>query len=87
MAGRALSSMLTNREIKTKLPSIASHSKDETQVRKTDKEEKEKLKKYKDSKRKAKRRNLKIGDKVLVFQKHKNKISTNFPNPIDDRSF
>lgn len=84
MTGRTPSSMLMNREIKTKLPSIASQSTAETQVRKTDKEEKEKSKEYTDSKRKAKPRNLKVGDKVLVTQKHKNKFSTKFlPNPME----
>ena len=75
-----------NREIKTKLPSIAlqSNDVDDTDMRTKDKEEKEKAKEYTDSKRKAETRSLHVGDKVLVAQKHKNKFSTKFhPNPME----
>ena len=78
MTGQTPSSLLVNREIRTKLPSIARQSSDDTDVRKKDKEEKEKGKKYTDLQRKAKTRNLQVGDKVLVTQKHKNKFSTKF---------
>ena len=84
MAGQTPSSLLMNRKIRTKLPSIPRQSNDDTDVRKKDKEEKEKGKKYTDSKRKAKTRNLQLGDKVLVTQKHKNKFSTKFcPDPME----
>ena len=37
-----------------------------------------------DSRRKAKTRNLQVGHKVLVTQKHKNKFSTKFfPDPME----
>ena len=78
MTGQTPSSLLMNREIRTKLPSIPRQSNDDTDVRMKDKEEKEKGKKYTDLKRKAKTRNLQMGDKVLVTQKHKNKFSTKF---------
>ena len=84
MTGQTPSSLLMNREIRTKLPSIPRQSNDDTDVRKKDKEEKEKGKKYTDLKRKAKTRNLQVGDKVLVTQKHKNKFSTKFcPDPME----
>ena len=84
MTGKTPSSLLMNREIKTKLPSVVRQSHDATDVRKKDKEEKEKGKKYTDSKRKAMTRNLQVGDKVLVTQKHKNKFSTKFfPDPME----
>ena len=84
MTGQTPSSLLMNREIRTKLPSIPRQSNDDTDVRMKDKEEKEKGKKYTDLKRKAKTRNLQMGDKVLVTQKHKNKFSTKFcPDPME----
>ena len=84
MTGQTPSSLLINREIRTKLPSIPRQSNDDTDVRKKDKEEKEKGKKYTDSKRKAKARNLQVRDKVLVTQKHKNTFSTKFcPDPME----
>ena len=78
--------LLMNRDIKTKIPSIARQSNQGPDVQKKDKEEKEqeKEKKYTDAKRKAKTRNLQVGDKVLVTQKHKNKFSTKFcPDPME----
>ena len=46
MTGQTPSSLLMNREIRTKLPGIPRQSNDDTDVRKKDKEEKEKGKKY-----------------------------------------
>jgi len=66
MTGKTPSFLLMNREIKTKLPSVVRQSNNATDVRKKDKEEKEKAKKYTDSKRKASTRKLQVGDKVLV---------------------
>ena len=84
MTGKTPSSLLMNTEIKTKLPSVVRQSNDATDVRKKDKAEKERGKKYMDSRRKAKTRNLQVGDKVLVTQKHKNKFSTKFfPDPME----
>ena len=65
MTSKTPSSLLMNREIKTKLPSLVRHSNDATDVRKKDKEEKEKGKKYMDLKRKAKTRNLKWETRYL----------------------
>ena len=86
MTGKTPSFLLMNRDIKTKIPSIARQSNQGPDVQKKDKEEKEKEKekKYTDAKRKAKTRNLQVGDKVLVTQKHKNKFSTKFcPDPME----
>jgi hypothetical protein len=83
MTGRTPSSLLMNREVKTKLPSFEQQTNDETETRKKDEEEKEKSKKYTDKKRKASPRNLEVGNKVLVTQKHRNKFTTKFhPDPM-----
>ncbi|CAB3985042.1 Transposon Tf2-9 poly, partial [Paramuricea clavata] len=83
MTGRTPSSLLMNREVKTKLPSFEQQTNDETETRKKDEEEKEKAKKYTDKKRKASPRNLEVGNKVLVTQKHRNKFTTKFhPDPM-----
>ncbi|CAB4022597.1 Transposon Tf2-9 poly [Paramuricea clavata] len=52
MTGRTPSTLLMNREVKTKLPSFEQQTNDETETRKKDEEEKEKSKKYTDKKRK-----------------------------------
>ena len=84
MTGKTPSFLLMSGDIKTKIPSIARQSNQGPDVQKKDKEEKEKEKKYTDAKRKAKTRNLRVGDKVLVTQKHKNKFSTKFcPDPME----
>ncbi|CAB4032818.1 Phosphonoacetaldehyde hydrolase [Paramuricea clavata] len=80
MTGRTPSSLLMNREVKTKLPSFEQQTNDETETRKKDEEEKEK---YTDKRRKASPRNLEVGNKVLVTQKHRNKFTTKFhPDPM-----
>ena len=75
MTGRTPSSLLINREVKTKLPNIEQQTNDETETRKKDEE---KSKDYTDKKRKASVRNLQVGNKVLVTQEHRNKFSTMF---------
>ncbi|CAB4006724.1 Transposon Tf2-9 poly [Paramuricea clavata] len=72
-----------DREVKTKLPSFEQQTNDETETRKKDEEEKEKSKKYTDKKRKASPKNLEVGNKVLVTQKHRKKFTTKFhPDPM-----
>ena len=78
MTGKTPSFLLMNRDIKTKIPSIARQSNQGLDVQKKDKEEKEKDNKYTDTNKKAKTRNLQVEDKVLVTQKHKKKFSTKF---------
>ena len=87
MTGKTPSFLLMNRNIKTKIPSIARQLNQGPNVKKKDKEEKEKEKKYTDAKRKAKTRNLQVGDKVLVTQKHKNKFSTKFCKAIKIQNY
>ncbi|CAB4026142.1 Transposon Tf2-9 poly [Paramuricea clavata] len=69
MTGRTPSSLLMNREVKTKLPSFEQQTNDETETRKKDEEEKEKSKKYTDKKRKASPRNLEFHPDPMVITK------------------
>lgn len=71
--------MLMNREIRTKLPSVKpSKSYDDTKAKQTDAKAKQQAKEYADRKRRAKEKDFKVGEKVLLRQPHKNKYSTQF---------
>ncbi|CAB4025058.1 Transposon Ty3-I Gag-Pol poly, partial [Paramuricea clavata] len=72
--GKSPAVLLFGREIRTKLPSLNTSQRDRCQ--------KAKMKKYADEKRRAAPSNIKRGDKVLLKQERKNKLSTkNEPDP------
>lgn len=77
--GETPAMMLMNREIRTKLPSVKpSKSYDHIKVQQTDDKAKQQAKEYADRKRRAKEKDFKVGEKVLLRQPHKNKYSTQF---------
>ena len=84
MTGETPAKLLMQRELRTKLPSVpAKKNTKDSIVRSKDAKEKDKAKAYADRKRHASHRNLKIGDFVLVTQRHTNKYSTKFHrNPM-----
>ena len=51
---------------------------DNTRAQEADARAKKQAKEYADRKRRAQEKNVKIGDKVLIRQPHKNKYSTQF---------
>ncbi|MCG8048362.1 MAG: DDE-type integrase/transposase/recombinase [Candidatus Thiodiazotropha taylori] len=70
--------MMFKRKIRTKLPYLVDIETDLIGVRDRDSSEKEKGKQYADQKRSAEPSNISSGDKVLLEQKHENKLSTRF---------
>ena len=68
--GKSPSMLLQNKEMRLKLPSIIKTPKAEhhKEARKKHKEEKEKQKEYADKHRRAKKKEVKVGDKVLLKQ-------------------
>ena len=64
--------LLMHRELLTKLPRIGPDQEDDSKVRETDHNAKQRAKEYADSKRRAMNRDLKPGDLVLLQQKHRN---------------
>lgn len=85
--GKSPAMIMFNRRQKTKLPKLTSKRND-TNVRDRDSLSKSKNKLYADKKRRAKHRNLKIGDKVLLRRETRNKFQTLFdpiPGTIIDK--
>ena len=84
MTSETPAKLLMQRELQTKLPSVPTQKTvADPIVRAKDAKEKVKAKAYADRKRHAFKRNLKIGDFVLVTQRHTNKYSTKFHrNPM-----
>ena len=83
VTGRSPAELLYGRKIRTKLPGLRVQQQGEldTEVREKHQREKEKQKSYADEKRKAKIKNVKSGDQVMVQQK-KSTIKTPWdPNP------
>ena len=79
VTGETPATMLMNREIRTKIPSVkTSKSYDDTKVIQTDTRAKEQAKEYADRKRRAEEKYFKVGERVLLRQPHKNKYSTPF---------
>ena len=75
--------LLFGRKMRTKLPELREES-IESEMRDRDGEMKAKAKQYADKKRNAQESDLAPGDKVLVKQERKNKLSTPFaPGPCD----
>ena len=70
------SKLLFNRIINTKLPELVKQN--DGNIQKRDKENKERMKKDADRRRRARVSKLKIGDVVLMRQKKTNKYSTTF---------
>lgn len=70
--------MLMNRKLRCKLPCLPQVSEHMPKAEKENEKRKEKNKKYYDGKRKLKVSDVKKGDWVLVKQKKRNKLSTNF---------
>ena len=82
--GETPAMMLMQRDLRTKLPSISPDKPlDDTKARKSDAKARSQAKEYADSKRKAKIKEFKAGDLVLLQQRHHNKYSTAFhPDPL-----
>ena len=81
--------LLMNRQLRCKLPQIIEHSPYHEMVEENNRKVKERNESDFNSKRNVKISNIKEGDWVLVKQKRKNKLSTNFdPNPwkVENRS-
>jgi len=75
--------LLFGRKMRTKLPDLSEESR-ESEMRDRDGEMKAKAKHYADKKRNSQESDLAPGDKVLVKQERKNKLSTSFaPEPYD----
>ena len=75
--------LLFGRKMRTKLPELREES-IATEMRDRDSEMKAKAKQYADKKRNAQESDLTPGDKVLVRQERRNKLSTPFaPEPYD----
>ena len=74
--------LMFGRKLNTKLPKLNEKTID-TNVMKSDKINKEKMKSYADRKNNAKPSQLKVGDTVLVKQEKKDKLTTPFnPKPM-----
>lgn len=79
--GRSPAEMLFGRKIRTKLPQLSNSRYDDEDVRDRDAMQKEKGKEYSDNKRRAKVRDLVVGDRVLLKRMKKdNKLSTEYMN-------
>ena len=77
--GETPAMMLMHRELRTKLPSVkSSKSYDDTRAQQVDAKAKQQAKEYANGKRRAREKDFKIGDKVLLRQPHTNKYSTQF---------
>ena len=69
--GKPPSSLLFNRPVKSYLPSSEKYKpKEDSEIRKLQNEKYEKVKTYTDNKRKAKRREINIGDRVLIEKRN-----------------
>ena len=82
VTGKSPAELMFQRKLRTKLPYLMDVETDLTGVRDRDNLEKEKGKQYADQKRAAVPSNIHPGDKVLLEQKHENKLSTRYePEP------
>jgi hypothetical protein len=67
--GETPAMMLMHRELRTKLPSVkSSKSYDDTRAQQADAKAKQQAKEYADGKRRAREKDFKIGDKVLLLR-------------------
>ena len=81
--GHAPATLLFGRKIHNKLPQIASTLSFDKEVRAVDQIAKEKMKEKADTKRRAQKSSIDIGQTVLVRQKKENKFTTRFdPRPF-----
>lgn len=80
--GKSPAELLFGRQIRTKLPEMRQTKSAVPDVRRRDEQAKEKSKVYADSKRNAKVSKAKEGDKVLLKQGKKNKLSSHFSSEI-----
>ena len=76
--GKSPAEMLFGRMIRSKLPELSSFKKDDLAERDRDSEKKQQEKFYGDKRRNAQPSNLKVGDKVLLKQKKKDKLTPTF---------
>ena len=81
VTGVSPAELLFKRKIRTKLPELQDFNADDLDVRDRDSEKKEKGKIYSDQRRGAKENDIKPGDRVLIQQPKRNKLTTRF-NPI-----
>ena len=81
--GVSRSELLFGRKIGTKLPKVIDYNVDDIAVSDRDAEMQEKAGLYADTRRGAKDSDIHSGDKVLIKQDRKNKMSTRFnPSPF-----
>ena len=81
--GKSPSELLNGRRLKSTLPRVQ-YDQASPEIRQTDAKSKEKMKEYADKRSHAKSTDLKIGDKVLIKQPKKDKMSTPFkPKPLE----
>ena len=81
--GKSPSELLNGRRLKSTLPRVQ-YDQASPEIRQTDAKSKEKMKEYADKRSHAKSTDLKIGDKVLIKQPKKDKMSTPFkPEPLE----
>lgn len=76
--GTSPAELLFGRKIRTKLPELSDYKFENLEVKDKDNEMKAKGKMYIDSRRNAVKSEVSVGDKVLVKQQKKNKLSTPF---------
>ncbi|CAB4019444.1 Hypothetical predicted protein [Paramuricea clavata] len=77
--GETPAMMLMHRGLRTKLPSVkSSKSYDDTRAQQVDAKAKRQAKEYADGKRRARGKDFKIGDKILLRHPHTDKYSTQF---------
>ena len=82
--GKTPSTLLVQRELRTKLPALPTEEiNDDSATRQADRTSKQKGKEYADSRRHAKPKDIQPGDYVLVQQQHRNKFTITFKkNPV-----
>jgi len=78
--GKSPAELLMNRKLRTKLPVVLETVKN-SDVKLKDSSMKTKGKEYADTVRKAEKSTISVGDKIILRQKHENKLSPKF-NPI-----
>jgi hypothetical protein len=78
--GKSPAELLMNRKLRTKLPVVIETVKN-SDVKLKDSSMKTKGKEYTDTVRKAEKSVISVGDKIILRQKHENKLSTKF-DPI-----
>ncbi|KAK3720291.1 hypothetical protein QZH41_007748 [Actinostola sp. cb2023] len=81
--GKSPSELLNGRKLKSTMPRLQ-QDQASPEVRQNDAKRKEQMKEYADRHNHARASDLKVGDKVLVKQQKKNKLSTPFkPEPLE----